>query len=130
MISLDVMPTLLSIAGVNASNLDLDGVDLTQTLQNQTALSPRPLFWASLSNRGGRSEAMREGNWKLVVQHPKAKPGSFEHETIELFHLEDDPAETRNIAKSEPERTANMVNRLKLWYAETQKGATPQPGGW
>ena len=56
-------------------------------------MKPRPLFWASLSNAGRRSEAMREGMWKLVVHHPKAKPGTFQNESIELYNLQDDPVE-------------------------------------
>ena len=48
----------------------------------------RPLFWASLSNNGSRSEAMREGPWKLVVLHPKAAKGTFENEQLELYRLD------------------------------------------
>tara|TARA_R110002096_G_scaffold4501_5_gene21059 strand:+ start:2035 stop:3420 length:1386 start_codon:yes stop_codon:yes gene_type:complete len=129
-ISLDVMPTLLSLAGIQASKPALDGVDLATVLRNQGKLKPRPLFWASLSNNGARSEAMRDGPWKLIVKHPKAKPGTFENETLELYHLGTDPKESMNLVGQEPKRTALMAEQLKTWYSETQAGATPQPGGW
>ena len=65
-------------------------------------LPARPLYWGSLSNNGARSEALRDGNWKLVVQHPKAKPGTFANERIELFRLDKDLGEENNLAEKEP----------------------------
>lgn len=130
-ITLDVMPTLLALAGIETpARPALDGVDLSPLLLAREKLPDRPLYWASLSNRGARSEAMREGPWKLVVQHPKAKPGSFENETVELYHLGNDPAEQDNLADDEPDRTRVMLSRLKRWYAATQRDSTRQPGGW
>ena len=77
-ITLDVMPTILSVAGIAPpKNRPLDGLDLSPVLFEQKPLSARPLYWANLNNNGSRSEALREGPWKLVVQHPRAKPGRF-----------------------------------------------------
>ncbi|MEM7698635.1 MAG: sulfatase-like hydrolase/transferase [Verrucomicrobiota bacterium] len=130
-ISLDIMPTLLSLAGVaSPPDRKLDGVDLSALLLNRGMLEERPLFWASLGNRGNRSEAMRLGPWKLVVNHPKAAPGSFANERVELYRLDRDPAEEMDLAAEEPERAAAMLTELKAWYAETQETATPQQGGW
>jgi len=130
-ISIDVMPTLLSLAKVKPpEDRPLDGVDLSPVLFQQQQLKPRPLYWASLSNRGARSEAMREGPWKLVVQHPRAKPGTFENEKVELYRLDRDPGEKQNLSKEQPQQAAKMLKQLKAWYQETQSTATPQPGGW
>lgn len=130
-ITLDVMPTLLALAGIEApAQQPLDGVDISPLLLDGKPLPDRPLFWASLSNGGLRSEAMREGPWKLVVQHPKAKPGSFENERVELYRLDRDPSEQANLAAAKPDRTASMLRELKNWYAATQRTATQQPGGW
>ncbi|MEC5128979.1 sulfatase-like hydrolase/transferase [Verrucomicrobiales bacterium BCK34] len=130
LLSLDVMPTLLSLAGVKADAYKLDGKDISSLLLKGNPVEGRPLFWASMGNGGQRAEAMREGPWKLVVLHPKAKPGTFENEKVELYHLEDDPGESTDLANREPERTAAMLGKLKHWYAETRKGKTEQPGGW
>lgn len=130
-ITLDIMPTLLALAGVEPpAERPLDGADLSPVLLRGDRLPPRRLHWASLSNRGSRSEAMRDGPWKLVVQHPRAKPGSFERESAELYHLGRDPAEQTNLAAEELGRTEAMLKQLKAWYAATQRTATPQPGGW
>jgi arylsulfatase A-like enzyme len=130
-ITLDVMPTLLSFAGLQPpADRPLDGVDLSPVLLHGTAPNERPLFWASLSNGGDRAEAMRDGPWKLVVNHPKARKGSFENEQVELYRLDQDPSEKTDLAAAEPEQAAAMLARLKAWYADTQRTATPQPGGW
>ena len=129
--TIDIMPTLLSIVGTKPDkSLPLDGVDLSSALFERRALPPRPLFWASLSNRGLRSEAMREGPWKLVVQHPKSKPGTFGNERVSLFRLDRDLGEKRDLAADEPDQTQLMLKRLKAWYSDTQRTARKQPGGW
>jgi arylsulfatase A len=130
-ITLDIMPTLLSLAGVPApTDRPLDGADLSALLLQGKAPDSRPLFWASLSNNGARSEAMRDDVWKLVVNHPKAKPGSFDNERVSLYRLDRDPSETIDLAGGEPEQTQIMLAQLKAWYADTQHSATSQPGGW
>jgi arylsulfatase A len=128
--SLDIMPTLLSLAGIDADKYELDGQDISSHFLQNKAIPNRPLFWASMGNGGQRAEAMREGPWKLVVQHPKAKPGTFENEKVELYHLGNDPGESVDLAAKELERTASMLEQLKQWYADTQDGKTEQPGGW
>ncbi len=130
LISIDVMPTLLSLAHAKVPKRPLDGVDMSPVLLKNDPLPSRPLYWASLSNGGARSEAMRDGHWKLVVHHPKARPGTFANERVELFHLGEDPGERTNLADAKPEKADEMLSQLKLWYAETQESATPQPGGW
>lgn len=130
-ITLDIMPTLLSLAGVEPPvDRPLDGVDLSPVLFRHQPLHERPLYWASLSNGGNRAEAMRDGPWKLVVNHPKARKGSFENERVELYRLDQDPSEQMDLTDKEADRAAAMLARLKAWYADTQRTATPQLGGW
>jgi arylsulfatase A-like enzyme len=130
-ITLDVMPTILSVAGIAPpKERQFDGIDLSPVLFKQESSASRPLFWANLNNNGSRSEALRDGPWKLVVQHPKAKPGTFENSAIELFNLDRDEGEQKNLAAQQPDLAAKMHNRIKAWYADTQKTASPQTGGW
>ncbi len=129
LISIDVMPTLLALAGV-APPRQLDGVDFSPVVLQQQKLAERPLYWASLSNGGARSEAIRDGHWKLVVHHPKAAPGSFDNERIELFDLSNDPSEKSDVASRHPRRAAELAGQLKSWYTEVTETATKQPGGW
>ncbi len=130
LISIDVMPTLLALAGIAQPDLALDGVDISPVLLKEASLPERPLYWASLSNSGHRSEALREGIWKLAVHHPKAPPGTFENPQVELFHLGQDPQEQNDLSATSAAKTAEMQERLRAWYAATQENATPQSGGW
>jgi len=130
LISIDIMPTLIALAGANSPERPLDGVDFSPVVLRGESLAPRPLYWASMGNNGSRAEAIRDGEWKLVVQHPKARPGTFENPTLELFHLSDDPSEQTNLLEQEPARATQLLRQLKTWYRETQATATPQPGGW
>jgi len=130
-ISIDVMPTILSIAGIEKSkDRPLDGVDLSSAIFDRKSLPQRPLYWGYLSNGGARSEAMRDGPWKLVVLHPNAPEGTYENEKVELYRLDRDPGEETDLAAREPEQTAKMLEQLKAWLADTKRSQTPQPGGW
>ena len=129
-ISIDVMPTLLSLAGVDSNGLNLDGQDLSPLLLGGETIAKRNLFWASLSNSGRRSEAIRSEKWKLVVQHPDAAPGSFENERLELFDLEQDPGEQNNLVDDQPGRAKKMLQSLNDWYQQVHSDATKQPGGY
>jgi arylsulfatase A len=129
--TIDIMPTLLALAGVKRSvERPLDGVDLSDLFLSGKLPHARQIFWAALGNDGTRQEAMRDGPWKLVVNHPKAKPGSFANEQLELYRLDQDPSEKNDVAKDKLAQTNTMLTRLKAWYAEMQRTATAQPGGW
>ena len=129
LISIDVMPTLLDFAQVSC-DVKFDGVSFRDVVTKQEQIPKRPLFWASLSNGGQRSEAMRMDRWKLVVLHPKADPGTFANPLVELYHLGRDPGETTNVAGEHPGIASGMLAQLTAWYTETQATATEQPGGW
>lgn len=129
LISIDVMPTILDLAQATF-DVKLDGVSFRDVVRGKKSLPKRPLYWASLLNGGQRSEAIRKDEWKLVVLHPKAPPGTFENPRTELYNLAADPGETTNIAEQHPARVASMLKQLRSWYAETQATVTKQPGGW
>ncbi|MDF1814227.1 MAG: sulfatase-like hydrolase/transferase [Verrucomicrobiales bacterium] len=127
LISIDIMPTLLSIAGAKLPDRKLDGVDFSQVLFEQKSIAKRPLYWASLGNNGSRTEAMRDGPWKLVVKHPGAKVRSFDNEKVELYNLSTDLRETTDLADAHPQKTKKMLAGLKAWFQEVTQDATPQP---
>lgn len=88
------MPTVLALVGVTPSaERPLEAVNLSNLLLKGESPPVRPLCLASLSNNGSPNEAVRDGPWKLVVNHPKAMPGRFENEKVELYRLDQDPSE-------------------------------------
>ncbi len=97
-ITMDLYPTLCEIAGV-APPEDIDGISLVPTLlgQEQPGLD-RSLVWVrregGMRYRGRDYYAYRRGPWKLVQNTP--------FEMFQLYNLEDDPAESADLAQSEP----------------------------
>jgi hypothetical protein len=49
---------------------------------------------------------------------------------VELHRLDQDPSEKTDLSGEEPDRASAMQSRLRAWYADTQKNATHQVGGW
>ncbi|MGB0580695.1 MAG: sulfatase family protein [Limisphaerales bacterium] len=132
-ITIDVMPTLLQIAGV-AARPDSDGVSLTPVLFDEAAPKPRKLFW-----QYGEARSMRDGNWKLVINGGKPKKKVLAYPNLDwdrpadgrdklaLFDLSKSRNETHNLAKKFPQRVAAMKQTLEAWEADVLKGATAQP---
>jgi arylsulfatase A-like enzyme len=101
-IGMDLMPTMLSIAGVaQPTEHKLDGIDLSPLLFDRKPLPPRALFW-----RTAKAKAMREGPWKLDVIN-RGKPV--------LFNLDKDLAEKQDLSAAEPDRLKQMLAKLADW---------------
>lgn len=110
-VTTDLLPTLLDFAGVPwPTDLPLDGVSLAGWWRGDAAPPARALYWhyPHYSNQGDRpGSAVREGPWKLIWRYETA--------SAELYHLERDPGETRDVAESEPEVTARLRSSLAGW---------------
>jgi len=86
--SMDLLPTVLEVAGIRAPD-DLDGISLLPLLRGEGELRERTLFWHM---RG--SVAARRGPWKLVIERGERAEGRA---VESLFHLGEDPAERRPV---------------------------------
>src|SRR5690606_7906436 len=81
----------------------LDGIDLLPYLRNNDTEQPlRPLFWQM-----GERAALRAGPWKLVTSLQDRKEW-------ELYDLENDTGEQRNLALQHPDK----VTKLKAIWQE------------
>ncbi len=115
-ISLDVMPTLLSLAKVSVpKGHRLDGRDLSPVLLENKTITDRKLFW-----QHGNSLAMRNGPWVLIRNARQTKG-------LTLFNLDEDLVQQNNLAAKHPERVQRMEAELHAWYKEVRTSATPQP---
>ncbi len=108
----DLVPTLLEAAGVDPAKTvgPLDGESQLGLLRGEQPSAERTLYWhfPHYTNQGSRpAGAIREGPWKLV-EH-------FEDGAVELYNLADDEEETKNLAASEPERVAELLDELRAW---------------
>lgn len=99
----DVMATFADIVNIEKP-ADCDGLSILPTLTNEgTQEKHKYMFWI-----GGDRWAVRSGNWKAVSSPFKgkgARPVGWE-----LYNLIDDPGETTNVAKENPEPLRKMVN--------------------
>lgn len=93
----DLFPTLLHLAGVHPP--PSQGTDLVPILDGAPA--PRRTFVADLLLHGPPRWSIRKGPWKLVVPEDPKLP-------TELYDLERDPGETRNLAAAQPAVAADL----------------------
>jgi len=110
-ISLDVMPTILSAAGTSLpTDRVYDGKDMLPVLRGQTK---QPLHKALFWDDGADQWAVRAGKWKLIY-----RKGS-----LELYNLDIDISETNNLAAEQP----NLLRKLKALY-DRWKAQMREPG--
>jgi arylsulfatase A-like enzyme len=119
--TVDFFHTLLELTGQPAASLTIDGVSLAAHLRGGPAPDRAAILWHyphyHASGDGGPAGAVRAGDWKLVeyYEHTIAKTGR----APELYNLRTDPAETKNLAASDPARLANMLSMLAAHRAAT-----------
>lgn len=121
-IQLDVLPTALAAAGVAAQpDWKLDGVDLLPFLTGSDSKAPHDtLFW-----RLGEQAAIRQGDWKLVrydetVDIPGARSTGPKVAVtpFRLYKLTEDPGETRDLSKDQPEKARELLAAWQAWSSE------------
>ena len=104
-LSTDLYPTLLSLAGLKLRPAQhLDGHDLFSPQAEKT----RPTLWHFPhyhSSTWTPGSALRWGPWKLIH--------FYETQKNELYHLETDPGETKNLNQSNPADLTRMRKKME-----------------
>ncbi len=116
--TLDIFTTALSLAGAPIPG-GIDGMDLSATLKGKEP-SPRDSI---AYYRAGELQAFRKGPYKIRLVSAGAynlPPKRTEHETPELYHLGQDPAEKFNIAAHQPEVVSELLAALATHQAGLQ----------
>jgi arylsulfatase A-like enzyme len=128
--AIDVMPTLLEVAGV-ASSAEVDGVvqqpidgrSMLTTVSTADAPSPRDTQYFEMLG----SRAIYHDRWKATTDHlpypemwepPMEGSVDFDRDRWSLFDLESDFSEAVDLAAEEPERLKRMV---ALWESEAER---------
>lgn len=124
-IQLDATATALAAAGVEVKpEWKLDGVDLLPLLTGRSDSAPHDsLFW-----RFGKQMAVRSGNYKLVRYDSNADtltgaPGQ-PVTAPKLYRLDQDVAETNDLASAEPAKVAELQRKWDEWNRSNV------PPGW
>ncbi len=119
---IDLMATCVDLADAKYpaefeghSILPMEGRSLRPILSSanpSVSPSPRLLYWEHEGNR-----AVRDGRWKLVA----AAGGAWE-----LYDIETDRVEMKDLAAGEPDRVKEMSGKWEAWAARTL--VFPKPG--
>ena len=112
MISHDLFPTILSMASVpvpEAHVAHVDGQDLSDVLigetpDERTLVWHMPHYWGVEGPGVEPYSAARRGPWKIVYYHDGGR--------VELYNLDEDVGETKDLAAVEAERVERMRNLL------------------
>lgn len=110
----DIMPTLLDIAETK-NKAYTDGISILPTLLNKGKQEQKDYFYWEFHEEGGR-QAVRQGDWKLIVQKIKIPSETY----IELFNLQEDPAENKNLAKENPQKVEQLLKLIKEAHKESE----------
>ena len=105
---IDFVPTFMELAGEEAkypSELPgLDGISIVPTFFGKKLIRTNPLFF-----QYGSWQAIRENQWKLVQR---------KQEPWQLYDLDQDRTETRDLAGESSERVKNMKKSWDGWASE------------
>lgn len=105
----DLFPTFADLAGAPVPE-GLDGLSMTRALRGEPQPTHDHLYWEF--HERGFQQAVRMGPWK-ALRLQKGAP-------LELYHLEQDPGERRNVAAAHPD-----VVRQVDTYLQTARTENP-----
>ncbi len=115
---IDIMATCVDLAGATYPStlhgeriIPREGVSLRPAFAGKSLQRAQPIFWEHEGNR-----AMRDGPWKLVSKHP----GGWE-----LYNIDLDRAELKDVASQNPDRVKTMTAQWEAWAARV--GVRPWP---
>jgi len=119
-IQIDLYPTLVELAGLPLpEDVPLDGVSLLPALDGEAepddALAEREAIYWHYPHYKAKTEpysSIRMGDWKWIAYHEDwlNVPGARENQ---LFNLEEDLGEQRNLTDARPEKAAELDRKLK-----------------
>lgn len=119
-ISMDFYPTILEALGLSLRPFQhLDGESLVPILTGKGSLERDAIYWHyphyNKHPQSFPSGVIRSGNWKLIEAYETGKRS--------LYNLTEDLGETRDLAEMNPEKAAELYQKLKAWRNEV--GADP-----
>ena len=127
---IDFAPSILSILGIPVPDtVKFDGLDRSDIFlgRSDAPYRPAPLFWSRPPGAGPGTPdfAIRDGKWKLLLTGDK---------TTELYDMDTDPSETKNLSKANPDTVKDLLAKIAAWqkdvnYAKIPAARTDAPAG-
>ena len=121
--AVDIVPTLLEICGLEMPKVyrgveqyPLSGVSMKYTFDAKPD-APTQKHIQYYSMLGTR--AIWQDGWKAVAVHaPLTGKGNFDKDKWQLYHVDVDRSESKDLAKDNPEKLKTLI---KLWNEEADK---------
>ncbi|WP_367913854.1 arylsulfatase [Leadbetterella sp. DM7] len=113
----DLLPTFTDLARAPSARYT-DGLSLLPTLTGKGRQARHTYLYWEFHEGGGR-QAVRSGKWKLV----KLQVKTTEKTTYELYNLETDPGETRNLIN----KKSSVYKKLQKYIEEAHAESTLFP---
>jgi arylsulfatase A len=109
----DLFNTVCEITGTPVpTDRVLDGVSFAPTFAGNTPPRPIPFYWRCYIAPEKVQTAMRVGDWKILA----AEDLSY----FELYNVQADPKEEKELSSAEPERFATMKAQLQKLNGEIE----------
>jgi arylsulfatase A-like enzyme len=104
-ITMDLSATIVAAAGARLpEQARYEGIDLLPVVTARAPVRDRALFWRTRAG-GFTQEAVRDGDWKLMVDGTSAM----------LFNVRRDPGEVDDLAAKHPDITRRLATRIREW---------------
>lgn len=117
---IDLFPTLLAAAGVELQRPS-EGYNLWPLIDGEATSVRDRTYHAECNWQASR--AVRTPEWKLIHN---IDPWQYQRPELELYDLQRDPAETRNLAQQYPQVAAQLYAELQEWWQSGLQGG-PDP---
>jgi len=120
--STDIVPTILEICGLEMPKVfkgveqyPLSGVSMKYTFDAPDAPTTKKRQYYELMGTRG----LWENGWKASAIHPPLPSdlGHFEKDEWELYHVDVDRSESKDLAKEHPEKLQELI---KAWFEEAE----------
>lgn len=148
--TIDLLPTLAAWTGAKAPGEGIDGKDIGPLLEGRAgAKNPHDGYAYYYENNQLQAVSSGDGRWKLVLPHAyrtlEGRPGGTggiparyiqkKIAELELYDLEGDPGESRDVAAANPaevNRLQEFAGRMRAELGDSltgRKGAGNRPAG-
>lgn len=107
--SVDFFPSFLEVAGITKlKTQELDGESILPVLLGKEKPASRSLYWHyPVYHHDLPAGAIRKGKWKLIE--------IFTENRFELYDLEKDVSESKDLASTHPELVKELADELAKW---------------
>ena len=120
--STDIVPTILEVCGLEmpkvyrgVEQLPLSGVSMRYSFEAapDAPTQKKRQYYAMLGTRG-----IWQDGWRAAAVHaPLTDKGHFEDDRWELYHVDADRSESKDLAEEYPEKVKELV---KAWFEEAE----------